>query len=61
MSRELVSTLVASKHLGVSEKTVRRYISQGRLTGYRVGRRLIRIDLAELDALLKPIPTAKAG
>jgi excisionase family DNA binding protein len=45
----------------LSERTLRRYIAQGRLTGYRFGPRMIRIDLNELDALMDPIPTAKAG
>jgi len=61
MSRQLVSIYAAAEHLDVSDKTIRRYIAQGLLTGHRVGRRLIRIDLAEVDALLKPIPTAKVG
>jgi excisionase family DNA binding protein len=47
----------AAEYGGISEKTVRRYISDGRLTGYRLGKRLIRVDLSEIDALLKPIPT----
>jgi excisionase family DNA binding protein len=46
--------------LGCSTRTVRRYISDGRLTGYRMGPRLIRVDMAEVDALLSPIPTAGA-
>ena len=58
MSRELVSIPRAAEHLGISEKSVRRYISQGRLTGYRLGKRLIRVDLAEVDSALRQIPTA---
>lgn len=61
MPRQLVSIIVAADHLGVSDKTIRRYISQGRLTGYRCGKRLIRVDLAELDQSLQPIPTAGGG
>ena len=63
MSRGLVSTLSAAKRYGISEKSIRRYIAQGLITGYRVGqRRLIRVDLVEADArLLTPIPTVKAG
>jgi excisionase family DNA binding protein len=61
VSRELVSTLTAAKRYGISEKSIRRYIAQGLITGYRVGqRRLIRVDLVEADArLLTPIPTVK--
>jgi excisionase family DNA binding protein len=43
----------------VTPKTVRRWIAAGRLTAYRFGPRLLRIDPDELDALLQPIPTAK--
>jgi hypothetical protein len=40
-------------------RTLRRYIAHGRLTGYRVGPRLIKVDLNELDAMASPIPTAR--
>jgi len=43
----------------VSTRTLRRYISHGRLTGYRVGSRLIKVDLNELDAIAHPIPTVR--
>lgn len=56
--RRLVSIAVAADEYGVSTKTLRRYIAAGRLTGYRMGPRLIRVDLDELDAALRPIPTA---
>jgi excisionase family DNA binding protein len=39
---------------------VRRLISDGTLTGYRVGSRVLRVDMDEVDALFKPIPTVKA-
>ncbi|MGB3229584.1 MAG: helix-turn-helix domain-containing protein [Mycobacterium sp.] len=45
----------AAEHLGVDPKTVRRWISQGRLTAYRVGPRLIRIDRASLLKLARPV------
>jgi len=50
-----------SEQYGVSERTLRRYIAQGKITGYRLGPRMIRVDLDEVEALLEPIPTAKAG
>jgi len=50
-----------AERLGVSTKTLRRRIAEGRLTGYRLsGSRLIRLDPAEVDALLRPIPSAAA-
>ena len=44
-----------------SVKTLRRRISDGRLTAYRFGPTLIRLNPAEVDALLRPIPSAAAG
>lgn len=51
----------ASEYLRVSEKTLRRLISSGAITGYRMGPRLLRVDLNELDDHLRPIPTAGGG
>ena len=59
-SLRLVGTTPAAEYADVSTKTVRRWIAEGRLTGYRVGPRLIKIDLNELDAMLRPMFTAKA-
>lgn len=42
----------AAAHLAVSPKTVRRWISDDRLTAHRVGARLIRIPTAELDRMM---------
>jgi len=37
-------------------------VAAGRLTGYRVGPRLIRLDISEVDAMLRqPIPNGRAG
>jgi excisionase family DNA binding protein len=55
-SRRLESLANAADYAGVTTRTMRRYIASGRLVGYRVGPRLIRIDLDELEAMLKPIP-----
>jgi len=40
---------------GVHHSTIRRWISDGRLTGYRFGPRLIKVDLDELNSMLTPI------
>ena len=61
MSRTLVSIPAAAEHLGVSIPTLRRYISQGHIRAYRMGKRLIRVDLNEIDASLKPIPTTDSA
>lgn len=50
--------LMPPSPLAFSERTLRRMIAAGRVTGYRAGPRLIRVDLNELDAVLRSIPTA---
>lgn len=56
---QLVSLDVAAEAFGVSVKTIRRRIAEGRVAGYRIGR-LIRVDLDELrEALLIPMPSLR--
>jgi excisionase family DNA binding protein len=45
---------------GVSQRTIRRWIAEGRITGYRVGPRVIRVSADELEQLARPIPTGDA-
>jgi excisionase family DNA binding protein len=45
----------AADHADVSTKSIRRWIAEGRITAYRVGPRLIRVDLDELEASFRPI------
>jgi len=45
----------AASTAGVHPSTIRRWISQGRITGYRMGPRLIKVDLDELARMLTPI------
>nr|WP_237211713.1 helix-turn-helix domain-containing protein [Rhodococcus ruber] len=56
--RRLVSVAQAAEELGVCGRTIRNRISDGTITGYRLGPRLLRVDLDELDALLRPVATA---
>lgn len=56
--REMVSIPQAAEYAGVCTRTIRRYISAGRITGYRLGPRLIRVDLNELDDILRPMAAA---
>lgn len=56
--RRLASIPVAAEQFGVHHSTIRRYISAGRITGYRFGPRMLRVDLDELDAMLRPLATA---
>lgn len=56
-TRHLVSIGQAADYAGVSTRTIRRRIADGSLAGYRFGGRLVRVDLNEVDAMLRPIPT----
>jgi excisionase family DNA binding protein len=60
-ARNLVTIDDAARQLGLNHRTIRRYIAAGRLRAHRVGGKLIRIDQADLDALIRPIPAASAG
>ncbi|MGA7131645.1 MAG: excisionase family DNA-binding protein [Mycobacterium sp.] len=44
----------AAEYLKVTERTIRQMIADGRLTGYRSGTRLVRVDLNEIDAAMRP-------
>lgn len=61
LAPQMISLKAAAERLGVTEQSIRRYIAEGDLNGYRLGRRAIRVNAQEVDALLVPIPTAKVG
>jgi excisionase family DNA binding protein len=50
----------AADRVGVSTKTIRRWIASGRLAGYRMGPCLLRVDPDDVDLMLTLIPTARA-
>lgn len=52
--RRYVSVTAAAEYLDVSTRTIRQMISDGRLTAYRNGRKLVRLDLHEIDATMTP-------
>lgn len=54
-STEYLTLREAAVIYRVSVDTLRRRIAAGELTGYRFGKRLIRIDAGELAALMRPI------
>lgn len=56
--RELITIAAAAERLGCGNQTVRDFIASGKLPAFRVGGRMIRLDAADVDALLVPIPTA---
>jgi excisionase family DNA binding protein len=44
----------AAEYLGVTTRTIPQMIADGRLTGYRSGARLVRVDLNEVDTAMRP-------
>lgn len=54
---KFISQQEAAERWDVSVDTIRRLIAAGKVTGYRLNRRVIRLDVAEVDACFKPIPT----
>lgn len=59
-SRRYLTLSDAAGWLSLDEKTLRRWISQGRLTAYRVGPKLIRLDADEIESMIRVVPTAGA-
>ena len=53
--REWASIQETAEYIGVTERTVRQMIADGRLNGYRNGKRLVRLDLVEVDAAMRPM------
>jgi excisionase family DNA binding protein len=45
----------AARRLGVDKRTVRAYIDQDRLPAYRLGDKIIRVNLEDVEALLVPM------
>ena len=58
-TRRWASVKDAAAHLGVVPRTIREMISDGRLRAYRNGARLVRVDLNELDASIRPFGGAQ--
>jgi excisionase family DNA binding protein len=58
--RQYESVGDAAARVGVSTKTVRRWIASGQLPGYRMGPRLLRVDPDDVDRMLTLIPSARA-
>lgn len=60
-TRRRVSIAEAAEYAGVCSKTIRRRIADGTLPGYRLGPRLLRVDLDELDTVMRRVPAASGG
>lgn len=53
-TRRWASLKDAGDYLGVTDRTIRQMIMDGKIRGYRSNARLIRVDLNELDAAMRP-------
>ena len=52
--RPYLSIGETADYLGITDRTVRQMISDGRLRGYRLGARFVRLRRDEIDAALQP-------
>jgi excisionase family DNA binding protein len=51
----------AARENAVHPDTIRRRIASGELQAWKLGYRILRVDLDEAADLFKPVPTVKAG
>jgi excisionase family DNA binding protein len=49
--RRYASVEQAAEFYGVTTRTVRRWLADGRLTAYRIGNHLLRLDWSEVESL----------
>lgn len=56
-ARRFIRQESAAERWDVSVDTIRRLVAAGTVTGYRLNNRIIRVDVAEVDAAFRPIPT----
>ena len=59
--RRYVKLSEVAEYLDVTTRTIRQMIADGRLTAYRSGGRLVRLDLDEVDAAMKPFGGAASA
>jgi excisionase family DNA binding protein len=52
---ELIGLTEAAQRCDVHHRTIRRWIAAGDLDAVRVGKRLLKVDAAQLDRLMQPV------
>lgn len=60
-ARRLISLKTAASLVDVDAKTIRNWIHAGQLRGFRVNGHLLRVNHAELLALVQPVAVPFAG
>jgi excisionase family DNA binding protein len=58
--RQYATQQQAAAKFQVTDRTIRNWIGQGYITGFRFGPRQIRVDLNEIEAMLQMMPATKA-
>jgi excisionase family DNA binding protein len=59
--QQLVSIAKAAAYCDVTTRTIYNWIADGRLPAHRAGPKLLRIDAADLQRLIRPVPAAGNG
>lgn len=52
---ELIGLQEAADRCDVSYRTIRRYVANGRLNAVRVGPRILKVRVEDVDNLLRPV------
>jgi len=59
-ARRYASIKTVAEIYDVNSRTVRRWISEGRITGYKIGAMLVKVDLNEVEEkIVRVIPTVE--
>jgi excisionase family DNA binding protein len=59
-ARRYASVNTAAEIYDVNPRTVRRWISEGRITGYKIGAMLVKVDLNEVEEkIVRVIPAVE--
>jgi excisionase family DNA binding protein len=57
--RRYISQQAAAEVLGVDVVTIRRWIAEGKITGYRLAGKLVRVDMNEIERTIVQVIPAK--
>lgn len=58
MREPLITAEEAARLIGVTERTVRTWIATGILPAYRLGPRVVRLKMADVERALTPVQAA---
>ena len=55
----LMGIAEAAEYANVHPSTLRRRIADGQLPAYRVGPKLLKVDIEDVEALIRPVPVTR--